>query len=1144
MTQSRTHQRPPKDSRNRLRQAGLLRTVAKRSRSDWPLVLAAWMLLACATTLITAAATYSESVAVGGYHRTIEASPAASSAVRTYSNLKSTDLPVADAALAPAIESILGPANGRVGLIASTDALSLAGYDASDQTHQILVGSYGRIEAHAVLVSGRWAAPEPSGTTPDDLVATAGGTSARPPLEATLSEGAAVSLGLKAGDRTSVTSKLDPARRIGVTIVGIWRPNADDRYWLGSGLELRGVLSVGTATTRGPFVVAEADLPLLAPGAQITAEWRWLPDIDSLQPSGSTALAAAITSLPTRLAAVYPNSYIWSESGLPDTLTAAQRSLLVAQSSSLLLFAQFAVLAVYAILLVAGMLVERRRPESALLRSRGAGSFHLAMLATGEALLLAIPAVAIAPFAAQAIVRLMNVVGPLAGTGVISPVGVDGTALAASIGAGVACVLVLALPALPAVGSLSGVRAAMSRQIGRTLAQRLGLDLIFAAIAVVAIWQLQLYGAPLTKTVRGDLGIDPLLVAAPAIGMLAGALLATRVVPRLGELGEKLVEHSPGLSAVLFARQLGRRPLRYTRLALLLMLAASLGTFAAAFASSWDRSQIDQAAYQTGADVRATISAHPVVPTWALGPLYAAVPGVDGAAVLTRTTFDVGSDVRTGNLLELDTAAMGNVPSLPPGAIGPDPNSAVASLAGSQPAQMIALPGTPTRLAVTLDADLTPPPGSSEIDPSPVPEGYLPRIDVLVSVVLADANGLHRFDGESVAGSSTGARVTIDLARTLGGVPYKPAYPLRLESVELQVASSNVSQIDGSFRIVGLDVSDAGGERQAIELPFTSTAWGWSRVDGQTVTRYEPAAGHLDRVTIGSGANDSPTLTSIRNNPTGAKFRFWAIPGGSTAIPAIASPKLLEATGARQGDTVLVSRSGFESPMKIVAVASLFPTLDPDKPFLLADRSSVELVDYATWGQVDTPNEWWLTVAPGRSREVMTTIGNGPYSAATVVDRVQLEDSGRADPTALGMIGALFMGSLAAAALAVIGFLVTVAFMARERSGESSLLRALGESRRGVVGLLTLESLAILAYGLLTGAALGLLIGWMAIPFAWLTPSGSAPVPAPSVIVPWGLLAAVALPIAVALSAGAVVLVRLATGASVAGTIRGQDVEP
>ena len=100
MTQSRTHQRPPKDSRNRLRQAGLLRTVAKRSRSDWPLVLAAWMLLACATTLITAAATYSESVAVGGYHRTIEASPAASSAVRTYSNLKSTDLPVADAALA------------------------------------------------------------------------------------------------------------------------------------------------------------------------------------------------------------------------------------------------------------------------------------------------------------------------------------------------------------------------------------------------------------------------------------------------------------------------------------------------------------------------------------------------------------------------------------------------------------------------------------------------------------------------------------------------------------------------------------------------------------------------------------------------------------------------------------------------------------------------------------------------------------------------------------------------------------------------------------------------------------------------------------------------------------------------------------
>ena len=48
----------------RLRRLGLVRAVVRRSRSDWPLVLAAWLLLACATSLITAAATYSESVSL------------------------------------------------------------------------------------------------------------------------------------------------------------------------------------------------------------------------------------------------------------------------------------------------------------------------------------------------------------------------------------------------------------------------------------------------------------------------------------------------------------------------------------------------------------------------------------------------------------------------------------------------------------------------------------------------------------------------------------------------------------------------------------------------------------------------------------------------------------------------------------------------------------------------------------------------------------------------------------------------------------------------------------------------------------------------------------------------------------------------
>ena len=55
------------------------------------------------------------------------------------------------------------------------------------------------------------------------------------------------------------------------------------------------------------------------------------------------------------------------------------------------------------------------------------------------------------------------------------------------------------------------------------MAQRLGIDLALVVLAIVALWELRLYGAPLTRNARGVLGVDPLLVAAPAIGLLAGA---------------------------------------------------------------------------------------------------------------------------------------------------------------------------------------------------------------------------------------------------------------------------------------------------------------------------------------------------------------------------------------------------------------------------------------------------------------------------------------------------------------------------------------------------------------------------------------------------------------------------------------------
>jgi hypothetical protein len=259
-----------------------------------------------------------------------------------------------------------------------------------------------------------------------------------------------------------------------------------------------------------------------------------------------------------------------------------------------------------------------------------------------EALLIVVPAVIVAPWLATLLVAAVSLNPALAGVGLAAPWPGPAT-FAVAAGIGVLALLALTVPTLAGGVSIGGVRAVVGRQLGRTLPQRLGLDLALVLLAAVALLQLRLYGAPLTRDARGSLGVDPLLVAAPAIGLLGGAVLAIRIVPRLAELAEGLLSRGRGLVASLGGRQLARRPLRYTRAALLLVLAAALGTFAAAHAATWTRSQSDQAAFATGADVRAEPGARSAVPVWSLGEALRALPDVTVATPVVAGSVSLGS---------------------------------------------------------------------------------------------------------------------------------------------------------------------------------------------------------------------------------------------------------------------------------------------------------------------------------------------------------------------------------------------------------------------------------------------------------------------------------------------------------------------
>ena len=78
---------------------------------------------------------------------------------------------------------------------------------------------------------------------------------------------------------------------------------------------------------------------------------------------------------------------------------------------------QLVILAVYAVLLSAALLVEHRRVDTTMLRSRGAGSVRIAGMAAAEGVVLVVAAVVIGPWLALGALHLFDLVGPLADIG-------------------------------------------------------------------------------------------------------------------------------------------------------------------------------------------------------------------------------------------------------------------------------------------------------------------------------------------------------------------------------------------------------------------------------------------------------------------------------------------------------------------------------------------------------------------------------------------------------------------------------------------------------------------------------------------------------------------------------------------------------
>ncbi|MGA5064817.1 FtsX-like permease family protein [Streptomyces exfoliatus] len=968
------------------------------------------------------------------------------------------------------------------------------------------------------LVRGAW----PSATRTAGVVETA------------LPEEAARRLRVAPGTVLDLGDRLDDRRRVKARITGVYRPvDTHDLYWRLDPAGGRGVRTVAF-TTYGPLLV---DPAVMTSGALSRGDTSWLgsADFTGVTTDRIDTLRATATEGPKALVGAGDRfgTTVAASTALPTVLEQTQRALLVSRSTLLIVAVQLVLLAAYALLLVARLLSTERASETTLLRARGGSRRRIAGLAATEALLLALPAALAAPLLSGPLTRLFAERSAFSSLGVRLDTTPSLQVWLVAAAVALCCAAAVVAPALAAGdGAVVPLRKARSAALPGPV--RAGADLGLLAVAAVAYWQLRrpsATGGTLGAEGSGGGSVDPVLIVAPALALLAGTVLTLRLLPPAAKLAERRAAGGRGLSAALAGWQFSRRPLRGAGPVLLLVLAMAMGMLAIGQSGSWERSQRDQADFRAGADVR-VLGAGPGGPTDTAQ--LTAVPGVRAVAPAFRTSMDVSG--KNATVLAMDTrdAAAGLL--LRPDLADVPVRSLLAPLV-PRATTRAGLPLPAGTRGLTVDLRLAVPAGAAQVTAVLEDPGSVPYRQVLGQ--LPDDGRTHRLtldlDALASAPGAGGNRGSAGLL-TLTGLELTG----RIDDGENRTQTLHVER----FAVVGADA----GER--VHAPGQVLAR-WTHSFGQTKygtpTGGKPTPGVPG--TAGPGGRPAPYALSFGLTGTPRGEFFWgteeyalrtAAPGPKAPdrLPAVATAAFMAATGAEPGELIEVSVGGARVKAFVEGVVDELPTTGPgartvsvtgsaatpdDGGTVLLDLASVNRFLAADTDTVSAvpPNEWWLAVAPGRADEVAAALRARPDAdPAQILVRDEIAAELLGDPLGAGPNAALMGVAAAAAALAAVGFAVGSAGAMRERSAEFGVLRALGTPRRRLARLIAAEQGLLIGIGLLVGGGLGTLLARAVVPLVVLTGQAARPVPPVLVELPLGqvalLLAGVAaLPLAI-----------------------------
>ena len=211
------------------------------------------------------------------------------------------------------------------------------------------------------------------------------------------------------------------------------------------------------------------------------------------------------------------------------------------------------------------------------------------------------------------------------------------------------------------------------------------------------------------------------------------------------------------------------------------------------------------------------------------------------------------------------------------------------------------------------------------------------------------------------------------------------------------------------------------------------------------------------------------------------------------------SRSIAESAGIRPGDKVSLSWTGQVKPREVMVcgVIDYWPTINPNQD---ADGETPRFI-IANLGCLNEggnirPYEIWMKRALGvTSEQIYQEFEEKDIKFDTIQNRQQDLVAAKNDPMLQGTNGMLTLGFIIIMTVTFIGFLIYWIFNIRERTLQFGILRAMGLSKRKLVGMIVWEQVLISGVAILVGVLVGTLSSNLFVPLLQMVYSPSEQVP-------------------------------------------------